>query len=103
MSISPKDREYLRNLAKKQLEYASTAENKEREAKWYAHNDLKINDPRVTMEIEGNFYKEVARPLVCETEAARQIEEKLLILSFITSFSQKGAAWQYTIFCETVN
>ena len=79
MIISPKDREYLRNLAKKQLEYASTAENKEREAKWYAHNDLKINDPRVTMEIEGNFYKEVARPLVCETEAARQVEEKLLI------------------------
>ena len=77
--MNRQEREYLRGLAKKQLEYANTPENKEREVKWYAHNDLKTNDPRVTMEIEGNFYGEVKRPLQCETQMARVIEEKLLI------------------------
>ena len=77
MSITQKERDYLRNLAKKQLEYANLPANKQREANWYAHNDLKGKKPMVTME-EGTFFQELERPLQCESPEARQIEEHLL-------------------------
>ena len=32
--------QYIRELAKKQLEYALSAENKKREELWYRHNSL---------------------------------------------------------------
>jgi len=77
MVISQKEREYLRNLAKKQLEYANTPENKQRQANWYAHNDLQRNQPMVTIE-DVTFFQELARPLTCESDEARQIEENIL-------------------------
>jgi len=75
--ISQKEREYLRELAKKQLEYANTPENKARESLWYAHNDLKAKNPLVTIE-EWTFFKEVARPLQCESQEARHLEDTIV-------------------------
>lgn len=75
--VNQKDREYLRELAKKQLEYANTPQNKLREMHWYAHNDYKTKNPVVTIE-EWTFFPEVARPLHCESQHGRQIESQIL-------------------------
>jgi len=77
MPISQKEKNYLRDLAKKQLQYANTPENKQRESHWYAHNDLKTTTPIVTIE-EWTFFQEVARPLQCESEEGRQIEAQII-------------------------
>ena len=75
--MNQKDKAILRELAKKQREYANTPENKERERQWYLHNDLKGDRPLVTIE-EWTFGHELARPLACETELAREFEQQLL-------------------------
>jgi len=75
--ISQKEREYLRELAKKQLEYANTPVNKARKELWYAHNDLLAKNPIATIE-EWTFFKEVARPLQCESPEARHLEDTLV-------------------------
>jgi len=75
--ITQKERDYLRELAKKQQEYANTPENKAREAAWYAFNDLKSKTPMVTIE-EWTFFQEVARPLVCESDEARHLEGEIV-------------------------
>jgi len=75
--ITQKERDYLRELAKKQLEYANTPANKTREAAWHAHNDLTAKNPIVTLE-EWTFFKEVARPLQCESPDARRLEDVLI-------------------------
>ena len=74
--IENREREYLRNLAKKQLEIANSDEMKKKEALWYAHNDFKSNkQPVITFE-HWTFNKEFEhlwKP-ECRTEAARNIE-----------------------------
>lgn len=40
--VSQKDREILRELAKKQLFYANQESNLKRREAWYLHNDKKI-------------------------------------------------------------
>ena len=77
MAITKKDIGILKDMAKKQLEYANTPENKKREAAWYAHNDLKSDIPMVTIE-EWTFHHEVARAYSCETEEGRSFEGQLL-------------------------
>ena len=75
--ISAKDRAILRELAKKQMEYANTPENRRRNEAWYKHNDLQGERPLVTIE-EWTFSHEVARPLSCETEKGRVFEGQLM-------------------------
>ena len=75
--MTKKDIDILRDMAKKQLEYANTEENKKRNAAWYAHNDLKSDIPMVTIE-EWTFFHEVERECTCETEEARSFEWQLL-------------------------
>ena len=76
-TISNKDRAILQDLAKRQMEYAKTPENIEREKQWLLHNDLKRERPMVTIE-EGTFFHEVARPLSCETEIGRAFESQIV-------------------------
>ncbi|MCL2095584.1 MAG: hypothetical protein FWH10_01625 [Oscillospiraceae bacterium] len=74
--ISRKERDYIRELAKKQLETANGKEMLEKEALWYTHNDCKSNKrPMITLE-RGTFNREFEhlwKP-VCESETARNIE-----------------------------
>lgn len=73
--IKKLEREYLRDLARKQLEIANSAEMKKKEALWYAHNDFETTEPVITLE-RGTFNKEFEHLWnpKCETEAARNIE-----------------------------
>jgi len=69
------EREYLRDLAKKQLEIANSEKMKAKEALWYAHNDFLTYEPVITLE-RGTFNKEFEHlwDPKCKTEAARGLE-----------------------------
>ena len=69
------ERDYLRELAKKQLEIANGEEMKKKEALWYAHNDYKTKEPVVTLE-RGTFNREFEHlwQPKCQDETARNIE-----------------------------
>lgn len=71
------ERDYLRELAKKQLEYASLPIMKEREKLWYLHNDCKTSVPVVTVE-KDTFLGDVMPEQKCESDLARKIEFTLL-------------------------
>ena len=76
-TITQKDKEILRELAKKQMEYANTPENQRRNDFWYRHNDLQGERPLVTIE-ERFFMQDLARPLSCETEKGRAFESQIV-------------------------
>ncbi|MGL6175320.1 MAG: hypothetical protein ACRC1P_12020 [Cellulosilyticaceae bacterium] len=76
-SISSKDREIIRELAKKQYDYSQLPSMKETEKEWYKHNQLQGNRPMIHIEM-GTFDKEIILGLLkCESEQARQIEASL--------------------------
>ena len=75
--ISPKDREVLRELAKKQLELSQAEKNKKRIGEWYEHNSLQGKRPMIHLEL-GTFAQEIIpERLRCEGEFASQIETEL--------------------------
>jgi len=76
--ISKKDREILRGLAMKQLEYANSEQNKAILKKWDALAHGRRENPTVRL-LFSNFPDEVVYSRMrCTGEAAREIESKLL-------------------------
>ena len=75
-TIPPAEVEYLRELAKKQLEYANLPMMRERERLWYLHNALQGERPMVVME-EITFLDDLIEPK-CSHPLAREIERGLL-------------------------
>ena len=69
------EKDYLRELAKNQLEIANSEEMRRKEKLWYAHNDYKTKEPVVTLE-KGTFNKEFEHlwQPKCQSETARNIE-----------------------------
>jgi len=67
------EREYLRDLAKKQLEIASLPVMEERRKKWYRLNDGATAEPLVSVEFNG-LPEQFFPPAVCETPFARELE-----------------------------
>ncbi len=77
-AISQHDREILRNLAQKQLEYANSPKNEEILKKWDALAHGRRETPTVRL-LFSNFPHEVITPrLQCEGETARGVEYSLL-------------------------
>lgn len=78
--VTEKEREYLRDLAKKQHEAASLPIMGERKKRWYAHNEckgsLKGGLPMIIMEIK--YCIDDYLDLKCETPFARELEQELL-------------------------
>ncbi len=75
--MEQKDREILRELAKKQKEIALSPKMQELRDQWRAHNDCKGQRPMVTVEL-GTFQEEVMEGrLCCEDPQARRLEELL--------------------------
>lgn len=74
--ISQEEIAYLRELARKQREYANLPVMKERERLWYLHNALEGERAMVVME-EGTFIDDMIT-LKCEHGLAREIEHQLL-------------------------
>ncbi len=74
--ISSSDKALLRELAKKQLEYAKLPIMEERKKLWYAHNKLEGKRPMLVME-EMSFENELLEPLQCEGALARELEHTM--------------------------
>ena len=75
--ITSKEREVIRDLAKKQLEVANSPKNQERVALWKRHNALKGERPVIHIEVD-NFVKEAITPrMQCQDPVARWIEGRL--------------------------
>jgi hypothetical protein len=72
-SITSGDRNILRELAKKQLEYSKLPIMEQRTKEWYKHNDLKGERPMIHVEI-GTFEQDIVPKLKCETETGKSIE-----------------------------
>lgn len=77
-SIHEKDRQRLRELANRQLEYANSPENEVILKKWDALAHGRRETPTVRL-LFSNFPDEVITPrLQCENEATRKLEASLL-------------------------
>lgn len=74
--ISNGEKEYLRDLAKKQLELAHSPLMKEREKLWYAHNELQGGRPVIAVG-EGHYWREMCPAQRCTGPVAREIEYQL--------------------------
>lgn len=75
--ISREDQKILRELAKKQLEYANMPENVKRREEWYLHNDLKGERPMIHLET-ATFEQEILTDRMrCSGAFARQVEKQL--------------------------
>lgn len=76
--IQGKDREILRRLAQKQLEYATCAKNDEILKKWQAQAEGRREGPTVRL-LFSNFPHEVVDPrMQCEGKEARELERAML-------------------------
>lgn len=62
--ILPEERKILRELAKKQAEYAALPLQKEREKLWYRHNALQGERPVIVVEMPS-FEKELLPAAKC--------------------------------------
>ena len=80
MSISPRDREILRDLARRQLELANSPRNRQTYADWMANGQSKTQVTRPLIRIETNTFEHEIMPgmMRCEGEAARRIEHQML-------------------------
>ena len=99
--ITEREKVYLRELAKKQLEYASLPEMKEKEELWYAHNALQGKRPMVVME-EETFLGEIIPPLKCSSEMGKWMEGKLLqtIAAYEVTGDDKVVPDYFTVYEE---
>lgn len=75
--IGEKDREILRETAKKQLEYANMESNLQRKKEWYLHNELKGERPMVQLELGTFAHEIIPQRLRCQGEFARMVERTL--------------------------
>ncbi len=79
--ISKKDRERLRELAKRHLELANSEENEKILKKWKCIEEGKIGEPTVRF-LVSNFTNETITPrMKCEGKKARELEFSLLFQS----------------------
>ena len=74
--ITAKERNHLRELARRYLEYANLPIMAERTKRWYAHNGLRGGQPMVVMET-GTFADDLMPPLACAGPLARHLEWQL--------------------------
>lgn len=74
--IPQEDKKIIRELAKKQLEYANLPIMQERTEKWYKHNDLLGDVPMIHVETE-TFEQDILPELKCGSEAGKAIEINL--------------------------
>ncbi len=103
-SITPDERRYLRELAKKQAEYAALPLMEQQKALWFAHNALCGERPMIVMEMD-TFEPDMMPPFNCTSPEAVFIERSLL--RHIINFEQIGddkvvpdyfaVAWQIQI------
>ena len=79
MSISAKDRSVLREIAKKQMELAHSARNRQLYQDWVSYGKSKSGfRPMIRIEIETFEHQLLPGMMRCEGEEAREIEKRML-------------------------
>lgn len=73
MQVTEKEREFLRDLARKQMELANLPIMKEKERLWIKHNAVQGERPMVVME-DISFWEEICPKFVCESPFAQKLE-----------------------------
>ena len=73
LTITSTEKAVLRDLARRQQEYAMLPIMRDREARWYRHNDLLGDFPMIGFET-WTCEDELLEPLQCRSEAAQLIE-----------------------------
>jgi len=76
--VTEKEKQYLRDLAKKQMEYAHLDIMKERTQQWYEHNALCGTRPMLIMEM-STFQDSILPKPHCQSPEAQEIERQLMI------------------------
>ena len=103
MSISQKDREILRDLARKQLEMANSPRNRQNYADWMANGASRTQVTRPLIRIETNTFEHEIMPAMmqCEGEEARRIEHQMLrpMINF-TMFQDDTLVADYFEVCD---
>ncbi|MCX6927865.1 MAG: hypothetical protein NT154_32355 [Verrucomicrobia bacterium] len=72
-TLTGREKTYVRDLAKRQQEYAMLPIMKEREARWYRHNDLQGGLPMINFET-WTCENDLLEPPQCQSEAGQLIE-----------------------------
>ena len=84
--LSFNEKEYIRDLAKKQSELSRLPEMEEKTKLWYAHNACHAERPVFTIEL-GTFIKDLMPPPVCTSKEGQnmewQIQQKLLTYEYL--------------------
>lgn len=75
--VSEKERNILRELAKKQYELSQAESNQKKQQEWYAHNSLKGERPLVQLEMWTFAQEIIPQRLQCESGFAREVETNL--------------------------
>lgn len=76
-SVTDKDREILRALAKKQREYAESDRNRCNEQEWYRHRRFENGRPLIVVEMDTFEHEIIPQKIKCETELGQKIETTL--------------------------
>lgn len=74
--ITGEERGILRELAKRQAEYAALDVMGRRTELWYAHNSLRDRTPPIVVE-EGTFESEILPPARCRSPFAQELERTM--------------------------
>lgn len=82
-TIKSKERIYLRDLARRQLEYSKLPIMEQRTRHWYENNALKGEKPIIVVE-HGPFREELFPEIFCSSKMGMAVEKELL--SHITSY-----------------
>lgn len=76
LTITQTEVAWLRELAKRYMDYATLPVMAERRKQWYDHNDLRPSKPMIIMEMD-TFAPDMREPLKCSSPAAVEIEKVL--------------------------
>lgn len=74
LTVTAKERAYLRELAKKQAEIAALPVMKKRTEEWYAHNELRGERPMIIVET-ASFWEDMKPESQCQSPFAKQLED----------------------------
>lgn len=98
-AISQREKNYLRELAKKYLELANLPIMIDRKNLWYSHNALKGNRPVIVME-NNTFADDILPISKCESPEAKEIEWNLMhdIINYELIDDDKVISPYYTIY-----
>jgi hypothetical protein len=101
LTITPTERQYLRELARTQRAYAADPVMAERTELWYAHNALRSRRPLIVMEMD-TFEGDMLPAARCTSPAAIEIEKDLQrhIVNFECIGDDKVVPDDYTVYWQ---